>query len=61
MRDSDEPYLIGSKHKYIGDQNLVGPFTDKQVVEEWLKGFIAMHGKNRHTKNFTPDCIDPYH
>ena len=48
MRASDEIYLIGPKHKIIGEQHLMGPFTDKNLVEDWLEGFLAIHFENRN-------------
>jgi len=48
MRESDDKNLIGSKHKIIGNQHLMGPFTDKHQVENWLEGFLAIHFVNRN-------------
>lgn len=61
MRASDEKYLNNSKHKVIGDQHLMGPFINRQKVEDWLEGFLAMHAQNRNADNFIPDSIDAYH
>lgn len=61
MRESDEKYLTGSKHKVIGNQHLMGPFQSKQQTEEWFEGYLAMHAENRNTDNFIPDSIDAYH
>lgn len=61
MRASDEKYLAGSRYKLIGDQHLMGPFTNRERVEEWLEGFLAMHAENRRADNFIPDTIDSYH
>lgn len=48
MRGSDEKNLVGPKHKIIGNQHLMGPFTNKQLVENWLEGFLAIHFVNRN-------------
>ena len=48
MRESDEKNLIGAKHKVIGNQHLIGPFTHKHQVEDWLEGFLAIHFENRN-------------
>lgn len=48
MRESDDKNLIGSKHKIIGSQHLMGPFMNKQMVENWLEGFLAVHFENRN-------------
>ena len=61
MRQSDEQYLAGNKYKLIGNMHLMGPFLSKHQVEDWLTGYISMHGKNRHTDNFIPDNIDTHH
>ena len=61
MRASDEKYLTGSKYKLIGDQHLMGPFTNRERVEHWLEGFLAMHAVSRNTDTFIPDSIDSYH
>ena len=61
MRESDINHLLGSKHKLIGNQHLMGPFLSKHQVEEWLEGYLAMHAENRSTDNFIPDSIDAYH
>ena len=47
MRATDEQNLVGSKHKIIGDQHLMGPFVNKHQVEDWLEGFLAIHFENR--------------
>ena len=49
VRASDEQNLLGSKHKIIGSQHLMGPFLDKHLVEDWLEGFLAIHFENRST------------
>ena len=49
MRTSDDKNLVGSKHKIIGTQHLMGPFIDKHQVEDWLEGFLAVHFDNRST------------
>ena len=61
MRASDNEYLSGSKHKLIGDQHLMGPFSSKPQTEDWLEGYLAMHAENRSSDNFIPDSIDSYH
>jgi hypothetical protein len=61
MRPSDEHYLMGSKHKIIGSMHLMGPFTSKPQVEEWLEGFLSMHAENRNTDTFIPDNLDTHH
>lgn len=61
MRQSDNTHLVGSKHKLIGTQHLMGPFNSKHQVEEWLEGYLAMHAENRDSDNFIPDNIDAYH
>ena len=61
MRASDEQYLTGPKYKLIGDQHLMGPFTNRDRVEQWLEGFLAMHGESRQANNYIPDTIDSYH
>ena len=48
MRATDDKNLIGSKHKIIGSQHLMGPFMDKHQVEDWLEGFLAIHFENRN-------------
>lgn len=57
MRASDEEYLHGPKHKVIAGQHLMGPFNDKRQVENWLAGFISMHGKDRKTNTDIPDSL----
>lgn len=47
MREADEPNLLGPKHKVIGNQHLMGPFLTKNLTEEWLEGFLAIHFVNR--------------
>lgn len=61
MRESDDKYLTGSKHKLIGHQHLMGPFSSKHQTEDWFEGYLAMHAHNRNTDNFIPDSIDAYH
>ena len=61
MRESDDKYLTGSKHKLIGHQHLMGPFPSKHLTEEWFEGYLAMHAESRNTDNFIPDSIDAYH
>lgn len=61
MRESDEKHLIGSKHKLIGEQHLMGPFHSKCQTEEWFEGYLAMHSSSRTQENFIPDSIDAYH
>ena len=61
MRESDDQFLTGSKHKLIGDQHLVGPFPSKHQTENWFEGYLAMHSENRNNDNFIPDNIDAYH
>ena len=53
MRASDEQNLIGVKHKIIGEQHLMGPFTSKHQVEDWLEGFLAIHFVNRNPETST--------
>ena len=57
MRIVDEKNLTGAKHKLVADQHLMGPFKSKDKAEEWLEGYITMHGENRHTDEFIPDGI----
>ncbi len=61
MRESDDKFLTGSKHKLIGDQHLMGPFSSKHQTEDWFEGYLAMHAENRTVDNFIPDSIDSYH
>ena len=61
MRESDDQFLTGSKHKLIGDQHLVGPFPSKHQTENWFEGYLAMHSEDRNSDNFIPDNIDAYH
>jgi len=61
MRESDDKNLTGTKHKLIGMQHLMGPFSSKHLVEEWFTGFLAMHAENRYADDFIPDNIDSYH
>jgi len=61
MRESDDKYLTGSKHKLIGNQHLMGPFPSKHQTEDWFEGYLAMHAESRNTDNFIPDTIDAYH
>ena len=61
MRESDDKYLTGSKHKLIGSQHLMGPFQSKHQTEGWFEGYLAMHAENRNADNFIPDKIDAYH
>lgn len=61
MRESDDKYLTGSKHKLIGYQHLMGPFINKHLVEEWLEGFLSMHSENRNSDTFIPDNLNTHH
>ena len=61
MRESDDKYLTGSKHKIIREQHLMGPFLSKVQTKEWFEGYVAMHGTNRNHDDFLPDNIDAYH
>ena len=61
MRPTDEKYLHGPKHKLIGKQHMMGPFNSKHQVEEWLEGYISMHGENRDTDTFIPDSAATFH
>ncbi len=61
MRESDNKYLTGSKHKIIGMQHLMGPFSNKHRVEDWLEGYLDMHSENRHSDAFIPDSLDTHH
>jgi len=61
MRESDQQYLSGSKHKLIGDQHLMGPFLSKHQTEDWFEGYLAMHSMNRNANAFIPDSIDTHH
>lgn len=61
MRASDDKHLSGTKHKLIGNQHLMGPFINRNRVEDWLNGFLAMHSENRKSDDFLPDSIDTHH
>ncbi len=62
MRQSDQHLLEnGAKYKQVGNQHLMGPFTSKAKVENWLMGYLAMHGETRSNENYIPDKIDTYH
>lgn len=61
MRESDEKFLIGSKHKLIGNQHLMGPFSSKEQTENWFEGYLAMHSENRHADDFIPDSLNSFH
>ncbi|MCK5724544.1 MAG: hypothetical protein KAI84_18565 [Gammaproteobacteria bacterium] len=47
MRESDQEYLTGLKHKLVGNQHLMGPFLNKHRVKDWLTNYLAMHAENR--------------
>jgi len=55
MRQSDEPYLTGSKYKFIGNMHLMGPFLSKNQVENWLDKYISTHGSHRHADKLEDD------
>lgn len=57
LRNADEKFLHGSKYKVIGDQHMMGPFSGKPQAEEWLEGYISMHGDNRDSDEFIPDTL----
>ncbi len=61
MRQSDKEHLSSSKYKQVGDQHMVGPFSSKQQVENWLEGYLAMYAKSRKQERFVPDRIDTHH
>jgi len=61
MRESDEKFLTGSKHKIIDSQHLMGPFKSKHQTQDWFEGYLAMHSENRNIDSFIPDSIDSYH
>lgn len=61
MRESDDKYLTGSRHKLIGNQHLMGPFHSKAQTQEWLEGYLAMHAENRHVDEFIPDAVGTAH
>lgn len=47
MRESDQEYLTGLKHKLVGNQHLMGPFLNKHRVQDWLASYLTMHAENR--------------
>lgn len=61
MRESDEKFLTGTKHKLIGNQHLMGPFSSKDQTENWFEGYLAMHSENRNPDNFIPDSLNSFH
>ena len=61
MRASDIHYLKGARYKCIGQQHLMGPFLNKDKVEDWLSVFIALHGENRHSTGVIQDNADRRH
>lgn len=61
MRESDDQFLTGSKHKLIGDQHLMGPFPSKHQTEDWFEGYLAMHSENRNADTFIPDSVTSFH
>ncbi|MDH5395957.1 MAG: hypothetical protein OEW97_06750 [Gammaproteobacteria bacterium] len=61
MRESDAALLSGSKHKIMGVQHLMGPFSSKAKVEEWFESYLSMHAQNRNIDTFIPDSIDTHH
>lgn len=61
MRESDNKHLTSSKHKLIGNQHLMGPFSTKHQVEIWLEGYLAMHAENRLTTDYAPESIANCH
>ena len=61
IRETDEKFLTGSKHKLIGDQHLMGPFISKHQTEDWFEGYLALHSENRNTDAFTPDSVTSIH
>lgn len=61
MREADSKYLTSSKHKYIANQHLMGPFINRHRVENWLNGYLDMHSENRSPEEFIPDNIDTHH
>lgn len=52
MRGSDVINLTGLRHKFIGDQHLMGPFINRHRVEQWLEDYLAMHSENRPPNTF---------
>ncbi|MCK4866141.1 MAG: hypothetical protein KAT06_12060 [Gammaproteobacteria bacterium] len=61
MRNADEKFLHSTKYKQVGDEHLMGPFSNKAQAEEWLEGYISMHGENRNSDNFIPDSLNTHH
>jgi len=61
MRESDDKFLNGSKHKLIGSQHLMGPFHSKHQTEDWLEGYLALHSENRNVDEFIPDFMSTHH
>lgn len=61
MRTSDRHHLTGYKHKFVGNQHMMGPFLSKHKVEDWLESYLAMYAEKRHSDKFIPDNIDTHH
>jgi len=61
MRASDRQYQNDSKHKFIGEQHLMGPFLSQHLVESWLEGYLDMYARYRHAVSMNPPAFIPDH
>lgn len=61
MRESDSRNLISPKYQIIGDKHLMGPFSSRSHVEEWLDAYLSVHAENRIPVEYIPGSIDTHH
>lgn len=60
MRESDKKIIQSMKFKRIGKQHIMGPFSDKNEVVEWLEGYLALHSEKRIKIQPAPEKITTY-
>jgi hypothetical protein len=57
MRESDKEIILSMKFKRFGNQHIMGPFNAKHDLQNWLEGYLSVHGENRSTGYTYTDSI----
>jgi len=57
MRESDKNIIQSMKLKRVGNQHIMGPFSDRNEVIEWLEGYLALHSENRINHQSHPEKV----